>query len=199
MAVKDTQTENQIKEAAKQLFLHEGRFKATTQEIADAAGVNRTLVNYYFRSRDFLFDLVLQEARDNMHDRLELAVSKEHSFRKRIENFIDVYLERAVNYPYLDVYLISRMNDDYNKENPILADIKKSDKVKEFLKDVETEMDKGVIHQMPPVHFMLNIMSLLSYPVMAQPLYKRMLNLSDKQYQQLILSRKEIILKTLFK
>jgi AcrR family transcriptional regulator len=199
MAVKDTQTENQIKEAAKQIFLHEGRFKATTQEIADAAGVNRTLVNYYFRSRDFLFDLVLQEARDNMHDRLELAVSKEHSFRKRIENFIDVYLERAVNYPYLDVYLISRMNDDYNKENPILADIKKSDKVKEFLKDVETEMDKGVIHQMPPVHFMLNIMSLLSYPVMAQPLYKRMLNLSDKQYQQLILSRKEIILKTLFK
>ncbi len=54
MAAKDTgsSTENLIKETAMRVFFKEGRFTATTQEIADAAGVNRTLLHYYFRSRD---------------------------------------------------------------------------------------------------------------------------------------------------
>jgi len=54
MLVKETDqdTEKLIMETAKNIFFGEGRFNATTQEIADAAGVNRTLINYYFRSRD---------------------------------------------------------------------------------------------------------------------------------------------------
>ena len=40
------QTQELIKETAKRLFFGEGRFDATTQEIADAAGVNRTLINF---------------------------------------------------------------------------------------------------------------------------------------------------------
>ncbi|HYD90018.1 MAG TPA: helix-turn-helix domain-containing protein, partial [Flavobacterium sp.] len=56
MSAKEQQdTERLIKETAKRVFFGEGRFNATTQEIADAAGVNRTLINYYFRSRDKLF------------------------------------------------------------------------------------------------------------------------------------------------
>ena len=52
---KDEATEELIKNTAKRLFFGEGKFNATTQEIADAAGVNRTLLNYYFRSRDRFF------------------------------------------------------------------------------------------------------------------------------------------------
>ena len=59
---KDDATEELIKNTAKRLFFGEGKFNATTQEIADAAGVNRTLINYYFRSRDKLFDLVFSDA-----------------------------------------------------------------------------------------------------------------------------------------
>ena len=40
---KDEATEELIKNTAKRLFFGEGKFNATTQEIADAAGVNRTL------------------------------------------------------------------------------------------------------------------------------------------------------------
>jgi TetR/AcrR family transcriptional regulator len=61
---KDAATEELIKETAKKIFFKEGKFNATTQEIADAAGVNRTLINYYFRSRNTLFDLVFKEARE---------------------------------------------------------------------------------------------------------------------------------------
>ena len=200
MAVKDSITEQHIKEAAKQLFFKEGRFKATTQEIADAAGVNRTLVNYYFRSRDVLFDQVLKDAKDAMTNRLQSSVGEESiPFRVRIERFIDVVMEHSIMYPYLDIYMVSRMNDDIKHENDVIADIKKNDDIKIFLKMVEEEMNRGGIEKMQPVQFLLNLMSLLTYPVIIQPLFKKVLQFSDRQYQQMLKERKEIILKTLLK
>ena len=200
MAVKDSITEQHIKEAAKQLFFKEGRFKATTQEIADAAGVNRTLVNYYFRSRDVLFDQVLKDAKEAMTKRLQSSVGEESiPFRVRIERFIDVVMEHSITYPYLDIYMVSRMNDDIKHENDVIADIKKNDDIKMFLKMVEEEMNRGGIEKMQPVQFLLNLMSLLTYPVIIQPLFKKVLQFSDRQYQQMLKERKEIILKTLLK
>ena len=70
MSTKDSATEDLIKETAKRIFFAEGRFNATTQEIADAAGVNRTLVHYYFRSRDLLFEKVWMEGQTEFKDKL---------------------------------------------------------------------------------------------------------------------------------
>lgn len=199
MAVKDSQTEQQIKDAARRLFFAEGRFNATTQEIADAAGVNRTLVNYYFRSRDLLFDQILKEARDTMDQRLDMAMSNETSFKKKIEHFIDIFTEQAFTYPYLDIYMVTRINEDVEKQNEIISDLKKTDRVKNFLKDVEVEIKKGTVEKMEPVQFLINLISLLSHPVVIQPLFKKIFNFSDKQYKQMLLARKELILKMLFK
>ncbi|MBN8860283.1 MAG: TetR/AcrR family transcriptional regulator [Sphingobacteriales bacterium] len=200
MAIKDSHTEQQIKEAAKRLFFKEGRFKATTQEIADAAGVNRTLVNYYFRSRDVLFDEVLKDAREAMTNRLKTSVGQEDiPFRVRIESFIDVVMEHSLTYPYMDIYIVSRMNDDFNHESDIIANIKKNEDLKMFLKMIEGEMNKGNIEKMEPVQFLLSLMSLLIYPVIIQPLFKKVLQVTDRQYQHLLKERKEIILKTLLK
>ncbi|AXY73012.1 TetR/AcrR family transcriptional regulator [Paraflavitalea soli] len=199
MAVKDSQTEQQIKDAARRLFFAEGRFNATTQEIADAAGVNRTLVNYYFRSRDLLFDQILKEARDTMDQRLDMAMSNETSFKKKIEHFIDIFTEQAFTYPYLDIYMVTRINEDVEKQNEIISDLKKTDRIKNFLKDVEAEIKKGTVEKMEPVQFLINLISLLSHPVVIQPLFKKIFNYSDKQYKQMLVARKELILKMLFK
>ncbi|RYG30665.1 MAG: TetR/AcrR family transcriptional regulator [Chitinophagaceae bacterium] len=112
MAVKDSKTEQQIKDAAKRLFFAEGRFNATTQEIADAAGVNRTLVNYYFRSRDILFSLVLKDARAAISQRMESFLEKATDLRSKLAHVIDVYMEQALEYPYIETYMITRMHED---------------------------------------------------------------------------------------
>ncbi len=198
MAVKDSHTEQQIKEAAMRLFFTEGRFKATTQEIADAAGVNRTLVNYYFRSRDLLFDQILKDARDRMDQRLELAMENSSTFRQKIEHFIEHFVEQSLAYPYLDIYMVSRINEDVEKHNEIIADLKKTERLKLFLKEVEEEMKKGTIPEMPAQQFLLNLLSLLAHPVVLQPIMKKIFNQTDKQYRQMLVSRKEIILNMLF-
>ena len=51
MGAEEVHTEKLIKQKAKILFFQKGFLNATTQEIADEAGVNRALIHYYFRSR----------------------------------------------------------------------------------------------------------------------------------------------------
>lgn len=93
VAMKDATTEQHIRETAKRLFLTEGRLMATTQDIADAAGVNRTLLPYYFRSRDALFELVFREALTRLRQRLHGVIGSDLLFRRKIEELVEVFHE----------------------------------------------------------------------------------------------------------
>jgi TetR/AcrR family transcriptional regulator len=46
-----SQTEVKILEAAKKVFVKKGMNGARMQEIADEAGINKSLLHYYFRKR----------------------------------------------------------------------------------------------------------------------------------------------------
>lgn len=107
---KDDATEELIKNTAKRLFFGEGKFNATTQEIADAAGVNRTLINYYFRSRDKLFELVFTDAQEREQERTESIMFSELPFKAKIAEFIDDSFEMAKEYPYMEMYLVTQFN-----------------------------------------------------------------------------------------
>src|SRR5690554_6154558 len=109
---KEDATYEVIVNTAKRLFFKEGKFNATTQEIADAAGVNRTLINYYFRSRDALFELVLQKAIEEEEKRREMIVFSDLPVREKLETFIDYHFEQAKKYPYREVYMVTQMNNE---------------------------------------------------------------------------------------
>lgn len=199
MTKKDTETEDVIKQAAKRLFFVEGRFNATTQEIADAAGVNRTLLNYYFRSRNKLFDLVLMDARKHFKKKMKFVFQSDISFREKIEQFIDIYLAEAIAYPYLETYMVARLNQKLAKnEIPQEHEEQTKNEIRKFLEVIEIEMEKGTIKKMAPIHFIWNLVSLLSFPIVMKPMYKRILDLNDNAYQKLIEDRKGIILSMLF-
>jgi hypothetical protein len=113
--------------------------------------------------------------------------------------FIDIFMEQSLTYPYLDTYMVTRMNDDVEKQNEVIADLRKTEKLKHFLKEIDEEIKKGHLVDTSAVQFFMNLLSLLSHPVVVQPLFKKILNYSDKQYRQMLAGRKEIILKLLFK
>jgi AcrR family transcriptional regulator len=81
---KKDQTQELIKETAKNLFFVKGKFDATTQEIADEAGVNRTLINYYFRSRDNLIQIIFDEAQKVEKEKSEIIMNSDLPFKEKI-------------------------------------------------------------------------------------------------------------------
>src|SRR3954470_20139228 len=57
----DTNTEEKIKRAARVVFHKKGFAAARTRDIAEEADINLALLNYYFRSKEKLFQLIMVE------------------------------------------------------------------------------------------------------------------------------------------
>ena len=194
---KEDVTYELIINTAKNLFFKEGKFNATTQEIADAAGVNRTLINYYFRSRNALFDLVFEEGKKEDERRQKMIIMSDLPIREKLELFIDYFLAQAKTYPYREVYMLTQMIKDefcvYDKKEHIKYMTKK------FYVELEEEMEKGTIQKMAPIQFMLNFISMVIFPVAMRPFLQTNFEIDDAEYDKLLSERKEIILQTIFK
>ena len=193
--VTDQDTERLIKDTAKRLFFREGKFNATTQEIADAAGVNRTLINYYFRSRDKLFEIVFDDAQQKEHELTEQIVFSDLPLKEKISRHLDSCFEQAKEYPYLEIYMVTQVNQGCVFKDPE----KMGALLDKFYLEVALEMEKGNIERMRPEQFVLNFISLMSFPISMRPLLQETMGISKELYDTLLEERKEIILKTLFK
>ena len=86
---KDTPTEEKIKEAAKTVFLAKGFEGCTSREIANAAGMNVALVNYYFRSKSQLFKLIFQSAVEDFMLSMVHVLKTEQTLEEKIRFFIE--------------------------------------------------------------------------------------------------------------
>ena len=194
---KEDATYELIIDTAKNLFFKEGKFNATTQEIADAAGVNRTLINYYFRSRNTLFDLVFEEGKKEDELRQKMIVMSDLPVREKLEQFIDYFLEQAKKYPYREVYMLTQMT----KDESCILDKKEHIKymIQKFYVELEREMDRGSILKMEPIQFMLNFISMLIFPVAMRLFLQNSFELDEREYDKILGGRKEVILKTIFK
>lgn len=191
---KKEQTEKLIKETAKNLFFVQGRFDATTQEIADEAGVNRTLINYYFRSRDALIQIVFDEAQKVEREKSEIIQDSSLGFKEKITLFIEGSLSTSLQYPYLETYIVSQINKGSCHKKDIEEEYKEK-----MLQDIQTEMDLGNIEKMEPIQFIFNMVSLLIFPSAVRPLFMENMMIDDKEFDRLIADRKNIILNILFK
>jgi TetR/AcrR family transcriptional regulator len=191
-------TEEHLKKQAKELFFYKGLLDASTQEIADYAGINRTLVNYYFRSKKNLFDIVYQETIDEMMHNYAAIYTSTVPFRKKIENIIDFTIEFRSKYPYIEVFNIQ----ETYKLNNNLQTILKPRGIGEtalFLKEIEQEMEKGTIRKSDPVNFYINLISLTSFPIVMKPIFSTIFFISSKEdYQKLLDQRRDLIIAMLF-
>ncbi|MGV8877543.1 MAG: TetR/AcrR family transcriptional regulator [Sphingobacteriaceae bacterium] len=185
--------EEHIKATAKEIFFFKGNLHATTQEIADAAAVNRSLINYYFRSRDHLFEIVYNEAVETMSSQLDSVIYAKVPFMEKLKLLMDVYMKEILKYPYKESFLITEICC----KNVLLKEKRKSNALIAFVKEVAQEMEKGTIKKADPVHFIINLFSLMAYPVIMAPLYRKLFDLDKENYQALLNERKALVFKLL--
>ncbi len=190
-------TDITLKTKAKELFFQHGKLNSTTQEIADFAGVKRTLVNYYFGSKKELFNLVYQEAIDEMRNQLESIYLSAHPFREKVELLIDFLIEFRDRYPFLEVFNIQETINIQNAVDTIVRP-SVSESTKHFVKEIEAEMQKGTIKVFHPLNFLMVIFSLISFPVVMRPILRSVFDLDEIEYTKMNNQRKEITLNLLF-
>src|SRR3954447_3091787 len=73
----DINTESKIKAAARVVFHQKGFAATRTRDIAQEAGINLALLNYYFRSKQKLFDLIMAETVSAFMQNMVLVLNDE--------------------------------------------------------------------------------------------------------------------------
>ncbi|HZY82872.1 MAG TPA: TetR/AcrR family transcriptional regulator [Cyclobacteriaceae bacterium] len=190
---KGQSSEELIIDTAKRIFLKEGRLHATTADIGKAAGLPRTSVHYYFRTRDLLFKHVFTDALQNLTEKLNEVVESNIPFRKKIEKYVEVWLENSLEYPYLDTFVVTEIIAQNYKPVDKLANVR----MNAFAAQVKAAMGRGEVKGSDPIQFILNLFSLLRYPSVTAPLYKELLGLDDKRYTDLLKKRQKEIVRLL--
>jgi len=197
MAARDTGTEQMIKEAAKEAFFTKGQMYATTQDIADAAGISRTSLHYYFRSRDELMKQIFDEAVNDLNGKLYKLMESALPFKEKVEELVTLFLNETIAYPFREIFIVTEMLSDNLGFSKLSEEVAPC--IKAFLKEIKKEIKAGNIMQMQPVQFMMNIIALTSHPLLVSPLHKELFQLSDNQYYRLMNERKKLIVEMLFR
>ena len=120
-------TEEKIKEAARVVFMRKGFSATRTRDIAEEAGINLALLNYYFRSKKKLFDLVMQEKILKLFGIIapvltDLSTSLETKIELIVSGYIDVLSES----PDLPVFVLNELrkkNFELGKHNVIFKTV----------------------------------------------------------------------------
>ena len=190
-------TDSILKTKAKELFFTNGNLAASTQEIADFAGVKRTLVNYYFGSKGELFNIVYKELIDEMKTSLSIIYMKDIPFRDKVSEVLDYLIQFRDTYPFLEVFNIQETVKMKNEQDTIVQPIA-FEATKHFIREIELEMEKGTIRAYHPVAFSMNIFALVAQPILLQPIYRDVFDLNEQEYQEILTQRKQIALTLLF-
>ncbi len=188
----DYSTEEKIKEAARKLFTQKGYDAVKTRDIATKAGINLALLNYYFRSKEKLFDLIRQEnLRDFVH-KINLMLDDENaSFGDIIGNLVVGYIDWMSQNPDPPFFLINELrkfSGDTNKKIdellPERAVIRK--KLKKMLKEEGMSPEETF-------HMASNLIGMIIAPFFLRHVLESINDVNDKQFNKMIEERKRLI------
>lgn len=186
---KDENTEEQILDAAKNVFQTKGMDGARMQEIADKAGINKAMLHYYYRSKQQLFEAVFKNAFSLLAPQLNAILNDDSSIEDKVKNFSSNYISFIIKHPYLPNFIIQELNR--NPEFILkLKDQKGFPNLEKFKKQVALEVKKGIIKPISAEQLFINILALNIFPFVAKPLIKAFANIDNEDYKQLMVNRK---------
>jgi TetR/AcrR family transcriptional regulator len=171
----DMSTEQKILSAARAEFCAHGLDGGRMQAIADRAGVNKALLHYYFRSKEKLFELIIQELVSDIwntiHGELN-ANAKSTDLRTIIRTLVSAYINAFSRQPEIPRILIHQLLHRDKNVPLIVRHIIRAigDGPKKILVRFEKESRSGRIRRVDPVQLMMSIMGMIMITFLSQPI-----------------------------
>jgi AcrR family transcriptional regulator len=189
----DASTEDKIKNAARTVFHRKGFAATRTRDIAEEAGINLALLNYYFRTKEKLFEIVMMETLSSFLQGMAGVLNNENTtFEKKIELLVINYIDFCTESPNIPIFILSEIRnrpEDLLKIIPVKQLISHSVVIRQF----QEKVAKGEITEPNLLHFITNIMGLIIFPFVGQPIVTAIGELDEAQFRQLMQERKKLI------
>jgi AcrR family transcriptional regulator len=190
---RDTNAEAKILAAARVVFHKKGYAGTRTRDIAKEANMNLALLNYYFESKEKLFDLVMLETLRHFFQAMGIVFNDETtSLKKKIELVAEKYIDLITAEPEVPLFMMSAIRSHgaaIFKKLPAVNTILQSIFIKQYAEAVK----KREISEPNPLHFIMNLIGLVVFPFIGSPLIKKVGKLNDSQFGKLMQERKKLI------
>lgn len=186
---KDITAEEKILTAAKRVFENKGMAGARMQEIADEAKINKSLLHYYYRSKQLLFEAVFKTAFNKLAPQINIVLNSDQSICEKIKKFSHNYTVFMIKHPYLPNFILQELNrnPEFVKE---LISSKTFPSMKNFQNQISDAVKEGKIRPIGAEQLFINILALNIFPFIGAPLIKGFINASDKEYHIILEQRK---------
>ncbi len=184
----DQSTEEKIKEAARIVFTRKGFAATRTRDIAQEANINLALLNYYFRSKEKLFGLIMLEKMQKFFGFIGPIIYNEGlSLDLKIEAIVSNYIDLIQDNPDMPFFILgeSRNNPEIVMNAMPRKDFLKNSFFIKQLKEKKPDQD--------PYQFLLSMLGMTIFPFLMKPVFQKITDIKDAKFKQMMTERKKLI------
>ncbi|MFA8343041.1 MAG: TetR/AcrR family transcriptional regulator [Rhodothermaceae bacterium] len=109
---KDEQIKAQIIENASLLFQKWGFHKTTMEDIAKATGKAKSSLYYYYKSKNEIFEDLIESQYMEMLQKINVEVNRCESYSKKLETFLMLSFEEMASRAPLYEIMVNELNED---------------------------------------------------------------------------------------
>lgn len=188
MTEKELSTEEKILISASKVFTEKGFSGTRTRDIAEEAGINLALLNYYFRSKEKLFEQVMKAKIVLLFGQiLPIITNEKTTLEEKIDLTTEKYIDILSKNPNLPVFVISEIQKK-NSELTSIIPIRKVFNNSSLIKQIKEKRP-----DMNPLHFLVSFLGMTIFPFVAKPVFNAFQIIKDDEFQQFIEERRKLI------
>jgi TetR/AcrR family transcriptional regulator len=187
--------ENRILEAAKLVFIRKGFEAATMGDIASEAGIGRTSLNYYFRTKEMLFEAILGNLMGMILPNIDQIVNEETPYQEKIRKIVDLYLRTLRKNDLVPLFVVNELQrDPQHLFQSVLKDPERILPIVKLRKLVGAEMQAGQIRALPVIDLVSTFVSLIIFPfLIRRPLTDLFLDGDEAEFEAFLNRRVDFI------
>jgi AcrR family transcriptional regulator len=188
----DISTEEKLKEAARTVFTRKGYAATTVRDIAAEANINLALVNYYFRSKEKLFDLIMTETIQKLFEKIRPIIYDETTtITEKMESIVDQYLDLLTANPDFPLFIVNDLMSGA-KRLPAMTDNGKMFLNSHFIKQLAALKMSGTI-KFHPVNIIMNMIGMIIFTFLPRPMLLKSGALDETEFKAIVEERKKLI------
>jgi AcrR family transcriptional regulator len=168
----DLSTEQVILEAAELEFLEKGYGNAKTVSIAKRAGVSHSMLHYYFRKKENLFQMIFQRKIHIISNHVENILADERPFNETVRLLIETQFNFIAENPQLPRFILNEILSSEENRALFLGELvpKVTTIVIRLEHLLKEEAAKGCIRPIKLRDFMMNLISMNAASFLALPI-----------------------------
>ncbi len=108
----DNTVEMKILDAAGKVFYMKGKDGTSMQDIAKEAGITRTSLNYYYRTKDKLFEAVFRHTLELFVPKIAALMQSSANFPEYVDELVSTIIDSMIEYPQIPVFVLQELTSN---------------------------------------------------------------------------------------